>query len=151
MARAHTRSNPGRWPQSLGFPLTVSLIAVVSLAVPVPLYFRPETRFLTIHNTAWITWTFFTMAMPVAIAFMILMTNERHMSLRHSLSETQRIFTSSWWTGEPDAAAGRDYWRRGYNSDDGPEPRMHAPPRGARGCLQASFASCGSAWRCRWA
>lgn len=91
-----------RWPQSLGFPLTVSLIAVLSIAAPIPVFFIPETRFLTVHNTAWISWTFIIMAMPVAIAFIILTTNERHIGLRHSLSETQRIFTTSWWTGEPD-------------------------------------------------
>ncbi|KAL3958664.1 hypothetical protein ACCO45_006826 [Purpureocillium lilacinum] len=90
------------WPQSLGFPLTVSLIAVLSIAAPIPVFFIPETRFLTVHNTAWISWTFIIMAMPVAIAFIILTTNERHIGLRHSLSETQRIFTTSWWTGEPD-------------------------------------------------
>ena len=42
------------------------------------------------------------MAMPVAVAFGILMNHERHLGLRHSLSETQRIFTQSWWTTETD-------------------------------------------------
>lgn len=106
------------WPKSLGFPVTISSIAVLSLAAPIPLYYIPETRFLTIHNTAWITWTFIIMAMPVAIAFGILMTNERHLGLRHSLSETQRIFTSSWWTGDPDMTISRHQTRRrpGLNS-----------------------------------
>ncbi|KID72664.1 hypothetical protein MBR_08066, partial [Metarhizium brunneum ARSEF 3297] len=90
------------WPKSLGFPVTVSLIAILSIAVPIPIYYIPETRWLTVHNTSWISWTFIIMATPVAIAFLILMTNERHIGLRHSLSETQRIFTSSWWTGDPD-------------------------------------------------
>jgi hypothetical protein len=88
------------WPQSLGFPLTITLIAILSIAVPIPIYLRPETRWLIQHNTTWISWTFIIMAMPVAIAFLILMTNERHIRLRNSLSETQRIFTSSWWTSE---------------------------------------------------
>lgn len=101
------------WPKSLGFPLTISAIAIVSLAAPVPLYSRPETRFLTAHNTVWITWTFVIMAMPVAIAFCILMTNERHLGLRNSLTETQRIFTSAWWTDEPDGTRPRrDHGRR---------------------------------------
>ncbi|KAI1137138.1 hypothetical protein F5Y05DRAFT_79528 [Hypoxylon sp. FL0543] len=101
------------WPSSLGFPLTVSLIAIVSLAVPIPVYLIPEARYLTVHNTAWISWTFVIMAMPVAIAFCILMTHERHLSLRNSLSETQRIFTSSWWTGKSDTlSATRHYNRR---------------------------------------
>ncbi|KAL1862607.1 hypothetical protein VTK73DRAFT_6696 [Phialemonium thermophilum] len=91
------------WPQSLGFPITVSAIAILSLAAPIPIYLIPQTQFLLVHNTAWITWTFVIMAMPVAIAFLLLMTHERHLGLRHNLSETQRIFTSSWWTGEPDA------------------------------------------------
>ncbi|KAI1191867.1 hypothetical protein F5B17DRAFT_205984 [Nemania serpens] len=88
------------WPSALGFPLTISLIATLSIAGPIPVYLIPKARFLTIHNTAWISWTFVIMALPVAIAFCILMTHERHLGLRHSLSETQRIFTSSWWTGE---------------------------------------------------
>ncbi|KAK4191800.1 hypothetical protein QBC35DRAFT_485980 [Podospora australis] len=88
------------WPQSLGFPVTVSAIAIISLAAPIPLYLIPETKWLTVHNTAWISWTFVIMAMPVTIAFCILMTNERHLGLRHSLSETQRIFTSSWWAND---------------------------------------------------
>ncbi|KAK0391958.1 hypothetical protein NLU13_1456 [Sarocladium strictum] len=88
------------WPQSLGFPLTITLIAILSIAVPIPIYLRLESRWLIQHNTAWISWTFIIMAMPVAIAFLILMTNERHIRLRNSLSETQRIFTSSWWTSE---------------------------------------------------
>ncbi|RYO76580.1 hypothetical protein DL763_010393 [Monosporascus cannonballus] len=92
------------WPSALGFPLTLALVAAASLAVPVPVYLAPAARFLTVHNTAWISWTFVVMAVPVATAFCILMRHERHIGLRNSLSETQRIFTSSWWTGE--AAAG---------------------------------------------
>lgn len=57
------------------------------------------------------------MAMPVAIAFLILMTNERHIGLRHSLSETQRIFTTSWWTGEPDSFPNRERRRRDFPDD----------------------------------
>ncbi|KAK4181045.1 hypothetical protein QBC36DRAFT_318890 [Triangularia setosa] len=95
------------WPQSLGFPVTVSAIAILSLAAPLPLYLVPEARWLTVHNTVWISWTFCIMAMPVAIAFFILLTNERHLGLRHSLSETQRIFTSSWWTGDRDDTISR--------------------------------------------
>jgi len=95
------------WPQSLGFPITVALIAIISIAAPIPIYLTPETKWLTVHNTAWIAWTFVIMAIPVAIAFFILMSNERHLSLRHSLSETQRIFTSSWWAGEPDDTISR--------------------------------------------
>ncbi|KND91323.1 Uncharacterized protein TOPH_03930 [Tolypocladium ophioglossoides CBS 100239] len=116
------------WPQSLGFPLTVSLIAVLSIAVPIPLYFNPETHFLTIHNTSWISWTFIIMAMPVAIAFMILLTNERHIGLRHSLSETQRIFTTSWWTGEPDTLPRRDRRRRNAPCDALEPGMMHVSP-----------------------
>lgn len=56
------------------------------------------------------------MATPVAIAFLILMTNERHIGLRHSLSETQRIFTTSWWTGEPDTLPPRRDRRRRNNN-----------------------------------
>ncbi|ODA78411.1 hypothetical protein RJ55_05792 [Drechmeria coniospora] len=122
------------WPPSLGFPLTVSLIAVVSLAVPIPVYFTADTRELTVHNTAWISWTFIIMALPVAIAFVILMTNKRHVGLRHSLSETQRIFTTSWWTGEPDALPSRDRRRR-QASFGGPESRLlllHADAAGRR-------------------
>ncbi|KAI0103546.1 hypothetical protein F4814DRAFT_101221 [Daldinia grandis] len=101
------------WPSALGFPATISLIAILSIAAPIPVYLIPEARFLTVHNTAWVSWTFVIMAMPVAIAFCILMTHERHLGLRHSLSETQRIFTSSWWTGKSDTlSVTRDYNRR---------------------------------------
>jgi len=100
------------WPNSLGFPITVSAIAIVSIAAPIPIYLLPETNWLTVHNTAWISWTFVIMAIPVAIAFCILMTNERHLGLRHSLSETQRIFTSSWWSGEPESTISRRDMRR---------------------------------------
>ncbi|RMJ07104.1 hypothetical protein CDV36_013293 [Fusarium kuroshium] len=105
------------WPQSLGFPLTVFLIAILSIALPIPIYMNNTTRFLTVHNTAWISWTFIIMAMPVAIAFLILTTNERHIGLRHSLSETQRIFTTSWWTGEPESISSRDRRRRNVSAD----------------------------------
>ncbi|EGZ78346.1 hypothetical protein NEUTE2DRAFT_102200 [Neurospora tetrasperma FGSC 2509] len=100
------------WPQSLGFPLTVFAIGVISLVAPIPLYLIPELRWLIVHNTAWISWTFVIMAMPVTIAFCILMTNERHLKLRHSLSETQRIFTSSWWAGESGNNSRRESMRR---------------------------------------
>lgn len=45
------------------------------------------------------------MAMPVAITLLILRNNERHIGLRNTLSETQRIFTTSWWTGDVDSSA----------------------------------------------
>lgn len=90
------------WPSTLGFPLTMALIAILGTCGPIVLYYIPEAKFLTIHNTVWITWTFCIMAMPVIIACFILLTKERHMGLRHSLSETQRIFTSSWWTSDDD-------------------------------------------------
>ncbi|KAG6004930.1 hypothetical protein E4U21_000599 [Claviceps maximensis] len=125
------------WPQVLGFPVTVSLIAILSIAVPIPIYYFPETRFLTNYNTSWISWTFIIMATPVAVAFLILMTNERHIGLRHSLSETQRIFTTAWWTGEPDSfSARRDRRRRHHFPFAGEEVdvlHIHAlPPRGQR-------------------
>ncbi|KAK7985004.1 hypothetical protein PG996_005758 [Apiospora saccharicola] len=100
------------WPSTLGFPLTISLIAILGLAAPVPVYLIPELRFITIHNTAWISWTFVIMAMPVAIAFCILMLHERHLGLRNSLSETQRIFTTSWWTSDGDSVADQSRRRR---------------------------------------
>src|SRR3954447_18646267 len=101
-----------RWPQSLGFPFTISAIALISITVPIPLYYIPESRYFTHYNTTWICWTFFTMAMPLIIAFLILLNHERHLGLRQSLSETQRIFTSSWWTGDTDTLAARDRARR---------------------------------------
>lgn len=100
------------WPQSLGFPFTISVIAIISITAPIPLYYIPESRFFTHYNTTWICWTFFTMAMPLIIAFAILLNHERHLGLRNSLSETQRIFTSSWWTGDTDTLAARDRLRR---------------------------------------
>lgn len=95
------------WPQSIGFPLTISTIAAVSIAVPIPIYYFPELRYWTTHNTVWICWTFFTMAMPLMLACAILLNHERHLGLRNSLSETQRLFTSSWWTGDTDTMRDR--------------------------------------------
>ncbi|KAG9236433.1 hypothetical protein BJ875DRAFT_227390 [Amylocarpus encephaloides] len=96
----------------LGFPFTVSVIAAISILVPVPVYYSPQMRVLINHNTTWICWTFFTMGMPLLIAFGILLNHERHLGLRQSLSETQRIFTSSWWTGDGDTMVRRDRPRR---------------------------------------
>ncbi|KAL9574349.1 hypothetical protein ACKAV7_001503 [Fusarium commune] len=124
------------WPQSLGFPLTVSLIAILSIAVPIPMYYNDKARYLLVHNTAWISWTFIIMALPVTIAFIILTTNERHIGLRHSLSETQRIFTTSWWTGEPDTFNGRDRRRRNITADlfdaDATQVEPELRPQGVR-------------------
>lgn len=87
------------WPSSLGFPLSVSLLAALSLAVPAALFMAvPQAGFLAGHNTAWVTWTFAVMAMPVAAALLLLLLHERHRSVRQSLSATQRIFTSALWT-----------------------------------------------------
>ncbi|KAK8103907.1 uncharacterized protein PG998_010940 [Apiospora kogelbergensis] len=119
------------WPKNLGFPLTITLIAVLGLAAPIPVYMVPELNFLTIHNTAWISWTFVIMAMPVAIAFCILMLHERHLGLRNSLSETQRIFTSSWWTSEGDSVADRRRDRRRMGLNDytlDPDNVLQGPP-----------------------
>lgn len=128
------------WPSTLGFPLTISMIAILSIAAPIPVYLVPELNFLTIHNTAWISWTFIIMAMPVGIAFCIMMLNERHLGLRQSLSETQRIFTTSWWTGEPDTGSTRNNRRRQglRNTDFDPDSLMETPTR-ARGRIPASL------------
>jgi hypothetical protein len=87
----------------LGFPLTVLLIVIISLAVPIPVYLTPELNRFTKYNTTWILLTFCTMLVPVVIACALLLKNERHLSLRHQLSETQRLFTTSWWTGDGDS------------------------------------------------
>lgn len=90
----------------------------MSVVAPIPIYYADVTRFLTMHNTSWISWTFIIMALPVAIALLLLRNNERHLGLRHTLSETQRIFTSSWWTADPaDSFSNRDR-RRGPISED---------------------------------
>lgn len=113
------------WPQSLGFPLTISAIAIISVTAPIPIYYIPELRVFTNYNTTWICWTFFTMAMPLIIAFAILLNHERHLGLRQSLSETQRIFTSSWWTGDTDTLAARERARRPQVQQEAFDP--HAP------------------------
>lgn len=130
------------WPSTLGFPLTITLIAIVGLAAPIPVYMVPELQFLTIHNTAWVSWTFIMMAMPVAIAFCIIMSNERHLGLRNSLSETQRIFTTNWWTGEPDDLIDRNGRRRRRRHENlhyfDPDAPLQVAPQ-ARGRLTASM------------
>jgi hypothetical protein len=52
------------------------------------------------------------MLIPVVIAFGILLKNERHLSLRNQLSETQRLFTSNWWTTDGDTIGRRDRRRQ---------------------------------------
>jgi len=52
------------------------------------------------------------MAMPLILASGILLNHERHLGLRTSLTETQRIFTSSWWTGDSETIAARERPRR---------------------------------------
>ena len=116
------------WPSTLGFPTTICLIAILGTVGPILLYYIPEARFLTVHNTVWITWTFCIMAIPVMIASFILLTKERHIGLRHSLSETQRIFTSSWWAGDDEYGTpevrvnGR---RRAEHSRNEPDGSLH--------------------------
>lgn len=129
------------WPSTLGFPLTICLIALLAQVGPIALYYVPEATFLTTHNTVWITWTFCIMAMPVMIASCILLTKERHLGLRNTLSETQRIFTSSWWAGEEDLGsapeirvngAGRRRGEHAWNPDDALQVGMandHPPSR----------------------
>lgn len=102
----------------MGFPLTVTLVAVLSVAAPIPIWYIDATRWLTIHNTSWISWTFIIMALPVAIALLILRNNERHLGLRNSLSETQRIFTSSWWTSDSSDTLPRRDRRRAPVTED---------------------------------
>ena len=87
------------------------------------------------------------MAMPVAIAFLILMLNERHIGIRHTLSETQRIFTTSWWTSEADTFSHRERHRPALQPDtfDPDLTQVPEPPRPRRGVainrdwLPASF------------
>lgn len=91
------------------------------------------------------------MAMPVAVAFAILTSHERHLSLRNSLSDTQRLFTTSWWAGdvESDTLARRDRRRPPalLASFDPDAPlaidNVEAPPRAALGMrklwIPASF------------
>ncbi|CAK7265952.1 hypothetical protein SEPCBS57363_001850 [Sporothrix epigloea] len=98
------------WPSSLGFPVSVSLLAAFSLAVPAVLFCSvPAVDFLASHNTAWVTWTFAIMAMPVAAALFLLLVHERHRTQRHAMSDTQRVFTSAQWAGDPGTLPRR--WR----------------------------------------
>ncbi|KAJ2892802.1 hypothetical protein MKZ38_009369 [Zalerion maritima] len=100
------------WPNSLGFPVTITLLSILSLLVPVPIYLWDKTRWLVGHNTAWITWTFIVMGMPVMIAFCMMLWQERHLGIWwrrktgyfHSyaagaFSGTNKLFSSNWWTG----------------------------------------------------
>lgn len=103
------------------------MIATIAIAAPIPLYYIKETRDYLQYNTIWIFWTFLVMALPVAIAFLILLLSERHRSLRQSLSDTQRIFTQSWWTGE-----------------DGVEDTIARRNRRSRAKLSDSFDPCDS-------
>lgn len=77
------------------------------------------------------------MALPVAIALLILRNNERHLGLRNSLSETQRIFTSSWWTSDStDTLPRRDRRRAPVAEDlfapDITDAGLTSTPRGSR-------------------
>lgn len=85
------------------------------------------------------------MAIPVVTAFLRLTTSRRHIGRRHSLSETQRIFTSSWWTEDQEVVPSRDPRRRNAAADtlerhllsDGAEPSSGVSRR--QQWLPASF------------
>ncbi|KAH0556288.1 hypothetical protein GP486_005784 [Trichoglossum hirsutum] len=61
------------------------------------------------------------MLVPVLIAFVILLKSEHHLALRNPLSETQRLFTSNWWTSDGDTIGRRDR-RRQLGSAMVPDP-----------------------------
>ncbi|EPQ64234.1 Bgt-1222 [Blumeria graminis f. sp. tritici] len=95
------------WPERVGLPLTITAIAVFSVIFPIPAYYIPGLHHITIHNTAWICWTFFNMSIPLILAITSLINQERYSGLRNPLSETQRIFSNSWWTDEIDSISRR--------------------------------------------
>lgn len=88
------------------------MIAAVSIVAPIPIYYVPQLREVASHNTLWMCLTFITMAMPLLSALIIMLLNERHLSLRKSVSETQRLFTSSWWIGDGDTISAPTQQRR---------------------------------------
>ncbi|KAI1004236.1 hypothetical protein K3495_g3975 [Podosphaera aphanis] len=103
------------WPEKWGFTLTFSAILLVSVAVPIPIYQIPLVRNITTHNTAWICWTFVVMSIPLVFASTSLLSLERRVGPRNTLSTTQRIFTSSWWTSDEfDSISRRDLGRRSH-------------------------------------
>ncbi|RKF63407.1 Uncharacterized protein OnM2_025076 [Erysiphe neolycopersici] len=99
------------WPGRVGFPVTLATITVFSIIIPIPIYYSPRTRLLLKHNTTWMCWTFFMISLPMLLAITSLLAHERHLSLRNPLSETQRIFTSTWWNRDHESKTTVDYGR----------------------------------------
>jgi hypothetical protein len=73
------------WPSKLGLPSTILAVIVVSLAIPIPIYYTPATQLLVRHNTLWVLLTFFSMLMPVIVAFGKLLKSERYLGLQNHI------------------------------------------------------------------
>src|SRR5690606_508025 len=58
------------------------------LAIPIYWYLTP----LTAHNITWVILTFFTMACPLLVAFLVLHLSQRHRA-SYTPSETQQLFS----------------------------------------------------------
>jgi len=95
------------WPSKLGLPSTILAVIVVSLAIPIPIYYTPATQLLVRHNTLWVLLTFFSMLMPVIVAFGKLLKSERYLGLQNHISDTQKLFMSSTWIGGKDTVGTR--------------------------------------------
>ncbi|KAI5781766.1 hypothetical protein DFH27DRAFT_529116 [Peziza echinospora] len=91
------------WPSRLGFPLSYTIFWSISLLLALPLYLNENLIKFTSYNMTWILLTFSTMTWPLLVAFLVLVSEFRHLSLparygttsSSGLSETQALFHPS--------------------------------------------------------
>ncbi|OAA55224.1 hypothetical protein SPI_08319 [Niveomyces insectorum RCEF 264] len=76
------------WPPALGFTPSMVLLAAGGLVIPAAVFAAaPSLRPIWAdHNTAWVTWTFGVMAMPVGAALLLLLRHERLRAQQHAWS-----------------------------------------------------------------
>lgn len=99
--------NMNWWPAVIGLPGTILVLILVLVLIPIPIYLSPASQWMVAHNTSWVFLTFFSMLMPIIVAFGKLLKSERYLGLHQHISDTQKLFTSDTWIGGTDTGAAR--------------------------------------------
>ncbi|CAG8456473.1 1463_t:CDS:2 [Paraglomus brasilianum] len=76
------------WPKQLGGVPAYTMFWLLSLAVGTAVYLFTN---LAVYSLTWVLLTFFTMSMPLLVAFIVIRSQNRN-RYRHSLTAAQKIF-----------------------------------------------------------